>query len=103
MSRGFVIQEWEALQNMASSPDNESSENVEWASRLIQALWSYSSDIWKGRCHIIHKPNTVTNCSIKLTELKKILLQEVDNLADMATTYDYKDLVKNIRQKHMKA
>lgn len=103
MSRGFIIQEWEALQNMTSSPDNASSENIEWASRLIQALWSYSSDIWKGRCNIIHKPNKTTNSSIKLTELKIILLKEVDSLADVATTYDSKDLVTNIRRTYKNA
>ena len=41
LAKRFMIKEWEALQNVCTNSTNVASTNVEWASRVISALWSF--------------------------------------------------------------
>ena len=65
LSRGFLIHEWETLQNICRNNNNTTGSNVEWASPVIGALWTYSKTVWDGRGKFINTPTDATKTSLK--------------------------------------
>ena len=61
LTKGFLVVEWETLQNYATNQDSRCQTNIEWASRVIKALWDFSKDIWDARCTVINANNKTTN------------------------------------------
>ena len=103
LAKGFLIKEWEALQNVCTNSTNAASTNVEWASRTISALWSFSRQIWDGRCKYVHASNPVTNKSLKTDELLRILNKEILSIQEIRRDYDTQQLLANIESKKKKA
>ena len=62
----------------------------------MKALWSYSHQIWDGRCELIHTKNPLTTRSIKTDELLRILQQEIDSIRTQRISYDTQKLLENI-------
>lgn len=103
LAKGFLITEWESLQNVCTSNTNTSPFNIEWVSRGIFALWSYSKQIWGGRCKFVHDTNPNTNKSLKINELLRILKKEIQALKERRVDYDTSQLIANIESKKQKA
>ena len=101
--KGFLIVEWESLQNVCTNNANTSTSNVEWASRVIFALWSYSRQIWDERCQFIHATKPDTKKSLKTDELLRILNKEIAILKESHADYDTSQLIANIESKKKKA
>ena len=97
--KGFLIVEWEPLQNVCTNNANTSTSNVEWASRVIFALWSYSRQIWDERCQFIHATKPDTNKSLKTDELLRILNKEIAILKESQVDYDTSQLIAKILNK----
>ena len=77
--------------------------NIEWASRVISALWSYSRNIWDGRCQFVHATNSNTNKSLKTDELLRILNKEIEAIRNLNLGYDTQQLLQNIENKRLEA
>ena len=39
LTKGFLIKEWEALHDLCPNASNPGDTNLEWATKVIQALW----------------------------------------------------------------
>ena len=98
--KGFLIYEWEALQNLCDNHTSIVSNNTEWAYRCIQALWSFSKKVWESRCTKINSPDPTTKVSLKTVELRRVLREELEWLRN-SKTYDDQMLATNI-ETHMK-
>ena len=101
--KGFLITEWEALQNIRSNNNTTVSYNIEWSSRVTQALWTYSKAVWDERCEAINKKNPSTNLSLKTAELLKVIEDDVKFLQDSTSDNDTAQLLHNIDTKKAKA
>ena len=103
LCKDLLIKEWESLQNVCVNSSNKTATNIEWASRVVQALWTYSKQIWDGRCEFIHEKNPITSRSLKTDEILKILQQEIDTVRSQRMAYDTKKLLENIESNKAKA
>ena len=103
LAKGFLIQEWESLQNVCENNRSTTVLNIEWASRTISALWGFSKSIWDERCSKVHGPSTNGQRSLKTAELIRILEQEVEALRQTRLEYDSQQLLHNIDCKKDKA
>ena len=101
--KGFLITEWEALQNICSNNNTTVSSNIEWSSKTTQALWTYSKAVWDGRCDAINKKNPSTNLRLKSAELLKVIEADVNFLRESMSDYDTAQLLHNIDTKKSKA
>lgn len=93
--RGFLVYEWEALQNLCDNHSSTISCNTEWVSRCIQSLWTFSKQVWESRCNKINSPDPTTKTSLKTVELRRVLREELEWLRT-STAYDDQMLAKNI-------
>ena len=98
LPKGMLILEWEALQNSCSNASSTEESNVEWASQVIQIMWNFSQTMWDTRCEKINAPTNGSGPSLKITELRKVLKQELTTL-DHARNYDTIQLISNIKTK----
>ena len=103
MCKGFIITKWEALQNICSNSNATASSNVEWSSKVTQAMWKYSKSVWDGRSNKINKKNPKTNQSLKTKELIKAIENDVQLLRESTMDYDTSHLLQNIESKKSKA
>ena len=103
LSRGFLIKEWESLQNVCVDNTNTTGSNIEWASRIISALWSFSKSIWEGRSKYINEPNEKTKKSLKTMELLRVLEQKINLARQRAIDYDTHQLLQSIESRKKKA
>ena len=103
LSRGFLIKEWETLQNICVDNTNTTGSNIEWASQVINALWIYSKSIWDARSKFINEPNDITKKSPKTTELLRVLDQELKAARTRPMDYDMHQLLLNIESRKKKA
>lgn len=99
MTKGFLIQEWEAQQNLFDDHATTNAYNTEWASRCINAIWIFSKQLWEGRCSLIHSPDSTTKISLKTKEIRQVLREELEWLKT-SKNYDDKQLTTNI-ERHM--
>ena len=99
LTRGFIVREWEALQNLCDNHATTQAQNTEWASKCINALWTYSKSLWDDRCNLIHSPDQGTKLSLKTKEIRKVLRSEIEWLK-RSKNYDDQQLVQNI-QRHI--
>ena len=76
---------------------------IEWASRVIAAVWDFSKMIWDGGYKQIHDTNPTTNKITKTTELLHILDTEILTLRQTRLDYDSQQLLLNIDSKKSKA
>ena len=103
LTKGFLVVEWETLQNYATNQDSRCQTNIEWASRVIKALWDFSKEIWDARCTIINANNKTTNRTLKTEDLANVITTELEKLEKEAKLYDTHQLISNIRRKLPKA
>ena len=103
LAKGFLIQEWECLQNVCENNRSTNISNIEWASRVISALWGFSKSIRDERCSKARDPNTNGQRSLKNKKLMRILDQEVEVLHQTRLEYDSQQLLHNIACKKDKA
>ena len=101
--KGFMIQEWESLQNICVYNRSTAASNIEWSSKAISALWEFSKSIWDGRCARVHEPNSNGTKSLKSTELLRVLETEIAELRKTRLEYDSQQLLRNIDIKKDKA
>ena len=101
--KGFMIQEWESLQNICVNNRSTAALNIEWSSKVISALWEFSKSIWDGRCARVHEPNSNGTKSLKSTELLRVLETEIAELRKTRLEYDSQQLLRNIDIKKDKA
>lgn len=93
LAKGFLIQEWESLQDVCENNRSTNVLNIEWASWVISALWGFSKSIWDETCSKVHGPNTNGQRSLKTKELIRILDQEVEALHQTRLEYDSQQLL----------
>ena len=103
LTKGLLVVEWESLQNYAVNQQNTCPTNVEWASRVIKALWEFSKHLWDERCTVINTSNKKTNRTLKTDELARVITKEINKLAKESKLFDTHQLISNIRRKLNKA
>ena len=94
--KGFMIQEWESLQNICVNNRSTAALNIEWSSKAISAFWEFSKSIWDGRCARVHEPNSNGQRSLKSAELLRVLDTEIEELRKTRLEYDSQQLLRNI-------
>ena len=99
LTKGFIVREWEALQNLCDNHATTQAQNTEWASKCINALWTYTKNLWDDRCTLIHSPDPTTKLSLKTREIRKVLRNELEWL-QKSKQYDDQQLAQNI-QRHI--
>ena len=99
LTKGLIVREWEALQNLCDDHATTQAQNTEWASRCINALWTYSKHLWDDRCNLINSPDPTTKLSLKTKEIRKVLKEELEWLKQSKNHVD-RQLVQNI-EKHV--
>ena len=99
LSRGFIIKEWETLQNICVDKTNTTGANIEWASQIISSLWTYSKSIWGARNKFINESSADTKRSPKTTELLRVLDQEIAAARSRSIDYDTNQLLLNIESR----
>ena len=74
-----------------------SAHKTEWASKYINALWTYSKHLREDRCNLIHSSDPTTKLSLKSKEIRKVLNEELVWLKK-SRNYDDHQLVQNIER-----
>ena len=53
--RGFIVRNWMIVQNICEGKDNLEHKNLGWMKKVIRLLWTYSHEMWVGRCKQVHE------------------------------------------------
>jgi len=106
LSMGYLSYKWSYLHNMytkASDPEkckDESIPNINWSSKIIAALWRFSSSVWRSRCKAIHIKDKNKDESLCVEELRQSIRAYL-RLSRRCLSSDEKTLHINV-VRHMK-
>jgi len=68
---GYVSYKWSMLQSSYVIKSNTRPLfDVSWSSKIIEALWEFSTSIWRKRCLLVHKKNPEQHISLNDEELR---------------------------------
>jgi len=68
---GYVSYKWSMLHSSYVIKSNTRPLfDVSWSSKIIEALWEFSTSIWRKRCLLVHKKNPEQHISLNDEELR---------------------------------
>ena len=104
--QGFISSKWEIAQNLFLKKDDFNDSLTDWNTKLIRAIWKFSTFLWHSRCDFVHRKQSGKTKSARRKELGDLIQTELTRTkshADHSTRQLRKNVQKSIGNARVEA